>query len=352
MTLYSHISGCLLGTAVGDAIGLPREGLSRRRAERLFGGRPLSHALVAGRGLCSDDTEHTVMVGLALLASGAEPDRFAGEFAKRLRWWLMRMPAGVGFGTLRACLKLWCGVSPKKSGVRSAGNGPAMRSALLGVVAKSAEELAELVERSTRVTHSDPRAEQGAQVVAAITYAMVSHGGDAFTAREVLELTDPLVSDGELRRNLSRAIEAGEQGLDPNTLADRLGLGNSVSGYVVHTVPVAVYCWFVNQGNFRDTVEAAVCLGGDSDTVGAIAGALAGAQLGSGSIPEAWVAGLAEWPCTVAWMDTLARTLSELAQDGRSGSRPGLSPLLLMTRNFVFLVVVLVHGFRRLLPPY
>ena len=63
MDAYSHILGCLLGTAVGDAAGLRREGLSKRRAQRMYGQRPIRPDLLFGRGLCSDDTEHTVMVG-------------------------------------------------------------------------------------------------------------------------------------------------------------------------------------------------------------------------------------------------------------------------------------------------
>ena len=54
--------GVLLGTMAGDALGLPREGLSARRTRRLFGGAPLRHRLLLGRGLCSDDTEHACMV--------------------------------------------------------------------------------------------------------------------------------------------------------------------------------------------------------------------------------------------------------------------------------------------------
>ncbi len=60
--LSDAIQGCILGTAVGDAVGLPREGLSARRAARLFGSAPLGHRLLLGRGMISDDTEHTCMI--------------------------------------------------------------------------------------------------------------------------------------------------------------------------------------------------------------------------------------------------------------------------------------------------
>src|SRR5438874_11337928 len=90
-----HIAGAILGTAVGDALGLPREGLGRDRARRLFGPPPLSHRLVLGRGLVSDDTEHTCLVGQALLRRPDDASAFARSLAWGLRWWLLRLPVAA-----------------------------------------------------------------------------------------------------------------------------------------------------------------------------------------------------------------------------------------------------------------
>ena len=65
--IRDRFRGVLLGTAVGDALGLPAEGLSRARVERMFRGR-WRHRLVGRRGMISDDTEHTVFVAQCLLA--------------------------------------------------------------------------------------------------------------------------------------------------------------------------------------------------------------------------------------------------------------------------------------------
>ena len=132
-TLEQSLAGCLLGTAVGDSIGLPFENLSRRSVSKLVR-LPLSQSLVFGRGLLSDDTEHTQMVALSLLEAGSDAAHFRRRLASRLRWWLLAGPPGVGSATARAILKLWIGVSPASSGVFSAGNGPAMRAAMIGVM--------------------------------------------------------------------------------------------------------------------------------------------------------------------------------------------------------------------------
>src|SRR5262249_38435127 len=126
------IVGCLLGTAVGDAIGLPSEGLSPRRQRRMFASID-SHRLLFGRGMTSDDTEHTCLLANALIESAGDEGIFQRELARGLRRWLLTLPAGVGLATLRATIKLCVGVGPQRSGVFSAGNGPAMRSALIGV---------------------------------------------------------------------------------------------------------------------------------------------------------------------------------------------------------------------------
>src|ERR1700722_3834593 len=160
------IAGCILGTAVGDAIGLPAEGLSRRRQRRMF---PIldGYHLIFGHGMISDDTEHTCLVAAALAESAGDTDLFQQRLAAGLRWWLLTIPVGTGLATLRATLRLCLGVPPDRSGVFSAGNGPSMRSALLGVCfGHEPDRLRSLVRASTRLTHTDPKAEWAAFAVA------------------------------------------------------------------------------------------------------------------------------------------------------------------------------------------
>ena len=73
--------------------------------------------------MLSDDTEHACMTAQALLTAGDEPVRVARALAWKLRWWLLALPAAVGWGTLSAIARSWIGFSPRRSGVQSAGNG-------------------------------------------------------------------------------------------------------------------------------------------------------------------------------------------------------------------------------------
>jgi hypothetical protein len=161
--------------------------------------------------------------------------------------------------------------------------------------------------------------------------------------------------DSKLADSLTRMEEHSEREAPAEELAGALGLHRGVTGYVYHTVPVAIYCWLRSPGDFRKAVEEVIALGGDSDTTGAITGALVGATVGEAGIPADWVAGLLEWPRSVSWMqalgDRLAAQFSEREQ-ARSRGPLRLFWLGLLPRNLLFLLVVLLHGFRRLLPPY
>lgn len=342
MELEHRITGCLLGGAVGDAIGLPWEGMTRARVLARVGAGPLRHALIGGRGMLSDDTEHACMTAQALLAARGDPQVFARSLAWRLRGWLLGLPASVGFGTLRALLKLWLGWSPARSGVGSAGNGPAMRAAIVGVCLGDDEPRMRLfVERSTRMTHRDPRALAGALAIAQAAAHVVHRGGPD----GVLAALSQRAVDAELIGALELARDMLDRGESAEAFAAALGQAEGVSGYIHHTVPVALYCWLCGPSDVRGTVERAVRLGGDSDTVAAIAGGLAGACAGAQAVPDDWLVGLWEAPRSVAWIRRLG---ARLASEPNAGPLPLRWPLL-APRNLVFTLVVLAHGLARVL---
>lgn len=346
--LHQHLTGLLLGTAVGDALGLPAEGLSRRHIERRWPG-PWRHRFLFGRGMCSDDTEHTVFVAQALLAYPEDPVGFQRCLAWKLRLWLLGLPAGVGLATLRAVLKLWVGFPPGRSGVFSAGNGPAMRSAILGAYfADEPAKLRTFVSAAARLTHTDPKAETAALAVAEAAAWAVNQSEPL---EKFLRRLPALGQDEEWRTLCRKLSEALSRGAAAVSFTSELGLGNGVSGYAYHSVPVALYAWLRHPEDFPAALKAAFDCGGDTDTVGAIVGALAGASCGEQGIPAAWLEGIWEWPRSTTFLKAVANRLAEQKSAGQS-----LGPVRyfwpgLIARNLLFLAVVLVHGFRRLVPP-
>lgn len=342
--------GVLLGTAAGDAMGLPAEGLRARAIAARWRGK-WRHRLVWGRGMISDDTEHAAMVAQSLLEYPADATRFQRALARRLRWWLLALPAGVGLATGRAIGKLWLGFSPARSGVASAGNGPAMRSAVFGVYfAGDAEARRRFVDASTCLTHTDARALVAARAVGEIVAFICAAGGGGAGGGDPLDLLPLLSADAEWQAMVEAMKSAQREGEEVARFAARIGQGAGVSGYAYHTVPVAIYAWLRHRGDFRAALEAAMNCGGDTDTVGAITGALAGAEVGERGIPPDWLEGIVDWPRSTAWLRVLG---GRLARQVRQSAPLGPEPLFwpgIPIRNLVFIVVVLAHGFARLVP--
>lgn len=344
------ITGCLLGTAVGDALGLPMEGLSKRRQLKMYP-EIKGYYFLFGKGMISDDTEHTCIVAQAIIASGGDENLFAQNLAWRLRRWLFALPSGVGFATLRAILKLCIGFPAQKSGVFSAGNGPAMRSPIIGVCyGDQREKLKNLVRISTRITHTDPKAEYGALAIALAAYMASKHQEDPSCYLKVLQ--DIFDFDTELLDLIKKAVDSATQGKSTETFAVSLRLDKGISGYMYHTVPMVLHIWFRHPRDFRSAIVEAIKCGGDTDTVASILGGIIGAAVGKKGIPDKMLANLWDWPITPQWMESVGETLSQVVSGDKSQDAPGIPFLGALLRNLIFMLVVLSHGFRRLLPPY
>jgi len=351
-TSEQAFTGCLLGTAVGDALGLPYEGLSRRRGRRLLG-VPDRFRFLFRRGMFSDDTEHTCMVANALLLSVDDPDVFEKTLARQLRYWLASLPAGIGFATLRAILRLWLGMPSSKSGLFSAGNGPAMRSAIIGVWTDDIDQMIELVSRSTKITHTDPKANYGA-IAVALAARHAARPIPASSKEYYSQLESCLgTSAEEFLKLIQDVLASVARGESTVSYADSIDLQKGVTGYVYHTVPVAIHAWLSHQDDYRSAVMAVIECGGDTDTTAAIVGGIVGAGTGSTGIPPEWISRVCDWPLTISRIDQLGVSLHLSKTKPLAGSQNHWPHFLKrLLRNGIFTAIVLFHGIRRLFPPY
>ena len=238
---FPSLAGCLLGTAVGDALGLPYEGLSPRRRARLFPMMDRYHLLPFGRGMCSDDTEHTIMVAKALIETAQfgkanrDAEYFRSQLASGMRFWLLGLPAGIGMATLKSILKLWLFLPQRWLGTFSAGNAPSMRSALIGVFWSDEPELLRMhVRASTRLTHKDPKAEHAALAVAVAASLSAQSAGRI----DALEFTRQLrsflgVEGAELAALIGRVAKSVHAGETTLTFAKGDGAGKRCDGLCV-----------------------------------------------------------------------------------------------------------------------
>ena len=258
--------------------------------------------------------------------------RFRRSLAWKLRWWFLALPGGVGLGTARACIRLWLGWPPTRSGVISAGNGPAMRAPLLGAHFCRDEALRRaFVEASTLMTHRDQRALIAAQAVAQVAAA--------FARGE--EPDDLPAGDAQWQERLAAINNHLARGASVDDLARSLGQEKGISGYAYNTVPMVIFAVLRHRDDPRRALESLLDCGGDTDTTGAIAGGLLGIRH---AFPDEWVGKISNGPLSVA---VLRRADAALAAGG--------APVrwtwpLVPVRNLFFIAVVLLHGLRRLLP--
>ena len=251
------ISKVMCGIAFGDACGLPWEGLSARMipqdSNAVF---DLSNRMV------SDDTEHALLV----LASLNDSVPFEQAIRERFRRWILGFPPSLGGATLRAGVRTLLGYS--SPGVRSQGNGPLTRAAILGASVLDPIMRAKMVNISTFLTHKDPVVYACSQMTAEIVAARIE--------KRDIRLHPGL---GEWMASIESALNRAPL-LDVMLCLYRLP-NDGISGHAPVTLAIALQRSIVHQ-SVEDAVISTVALGGDVDSAAALAGAFAGA---SGSHP-------------------------------------------------------------------
>ena len=278
--LEDRFAGCLVGVAVGDALGMPVEGFSEREIRQNFG-KIADFIAAPSRNLKSgqvtDDTHLTIAIAESILETGDfDPEIAARKFVE----WL-KDPVGAGTGCLNACKKMKEGIPWYEAGTNSAGCGAAMRVAPLGLYYYDKPELMiNHVQISAQITHKDPRAVAGAVAVAlAVSMALAAEeiNKENFLSR-IIDATRP-ISDpfAESVRNVQNAMGLFDIG---------------TTSMAIHTVPAALYCFLRSPNNFTSSVLRAVNAGGDTDSIAAITGAISGAFNGINAIPLHWQEGV------------------------------------------------------------
>lgn len=225
-----------------------------------------------------------------------------------------------------------------------------MRSSILGAYfADDAEQRREFVFASSRLTHRGWQAETAALAVAESVALAVRTPASSLGVR-VLERLRVLSEETEWQAILVQIESSLAANLSVSEFVRTLGLARGVTGYALHVVPVAVYAWLRHPADFRTALISALECGGDTDTVGAILGAMTGASVGKRGIPGEWLDDIADWPRSVGFMERVGAKLAEQKVAGGALGPVGLCWPGLLLRNLLFLVVVLGHGFRRLVP--
>lgn len=326
----ARYAGCLVGQAVGDAVGFMVEGLSGSNCasyvEHSVRTRHIqSHPDHSYRfGQYTDDTQLARELALSIVERGGfEPADYARRLAEIFS---EARVVGRGLATDAASRRLAAGVPWHDAGEPppAAGNGSAMRAAPIGLLfAGDPQALREAAHDQGRMTHADPRCSAGAIAVAGATAIAVQRG--RLLADEVAV---PLAAwTRDLDPVLAHGIGCLPEwlGLHPDKVYERLHAltrdpaheppagWRGITPFVTSTVLWSLYAALRSPEDYWEVICTAVSVGGDVDTMAAMAGAISGAAVGLGGIPReiaAQVHDQGEWRADA--LAGLARDLLEV----------------------------------------
>lgn len=272
----------MLGLALGDALGAPYEGsLMERAAWKAI-------VAVSGEDLrWTDDTQMAMVLAESLLENaGLDADRLAASWAAAMEW-----SRGYGPGAAKM-LKLirggadWRNANKNVFPDGSFGNGAAMRAAPLGLFyRRDAAALERAAAEAAAITHTHPLGVEGGVLIARATALALC---EPFSARNFIAELLTRAGHEEYRRRLARAGELLDGAPEP--AAVRGELGSSVRAH--ESAVTAVYAFCRHHDDFAAMMEFVISLGGDTDTIGAMAGGLWGARNGAGALPPRQLARL------------------------------------------------------------
>ena len=304
MTLRDRAIGALYGLAIGDALGMPTQLMSRDEVANRYGvidrfraaeaGHPLAGGLPAGH--VTDDTEQALLLARLLVEGHGHIAK--GAFARALVGWEDGMRARgsldlLGPSTKRAVQAVLDGEPLATAGRFGTTNGAAMRVAPVGIIRswQPIDTLVDLVVEASMVTHNTGVAIAGAAAVAAAVSAGIDGAEFAAAVDAALEAArigatrGYWVAAADVASRIRLAIDLA----DPADVDGSLTRIYEIVGTSLATqesIPAA----FGLLATFPDDPWRAACaaatLGGDSDTIAALAGAIGGALRGTTAFPR------------------------------------------------------------------
>jgi ADP-ribosylglycohydrolase len=302
-TARDRARGALYGLAIGDALGMPTQLMSHEEVIACFGvldgfrAAPAGHPIASGlpAGSVTDDTEQALLLADALLAGGGHVE--SEDLARRLLAWAERARERgsldlLGPSSSAAVAALIAGGPTAEVGRSGATNGAAMRITPVGLIISSddLDALVDLVVEASRVTHHTGVAIAGASAVA----AAVSGGIDGASIAEATTLGIRAADLGQRRgewvagasvaRRIAWAIGLVDADDHDRSVRDVVELvGTSLA--TQESVPAAFAVLALHPDDPWQACLTAASLGGDSDTIAAMVGAIAGACHGMDSWP-------------------------------------------------------------------
>lgn len=297
--------GCLVGGAVGDALGFATENMSRERIRAKFGSVS-NYKVNPKRGYYTDDTQLTIALAETIIECGGYNQKY---FRRKLARWGLVFPRLSGRSTKNAALK--CLFELKQTGSNVPGSSGAMRAAPLALFYyDDLESLYSHAIKCCQVTHVHNSAIAGAlvsvfSVAYCLTHTVLNQVEYLTLLAEVAKRHDPEMSQRLLQ--LPTFLDRPEEVVLGELLSHSSVLGSPISDIMT----VAIYAFLKYSEDYKRCVLFCVNAGWDTDTMAAIAGNTAGTWNGVRGIPSRWVTNIENGYKGKDYLVFLARNLHE-----------------------------------------
>ncbi|MFW6159566.1 MAG: ADP-ribosylglycohydrolase family protein [Acidobacteriota bacterium] len=295
-SLRGKYRGCLLGLAVGDALGAPVEFLSLPEIKQRYGEEGISDYDFWGvfhRGAFTDDTQLSLATAKGCIQAFQNYQRsghcsFSSIIYKNYQEWLksQEQKSQNRFPGSTCLLALKNGVmgSIEFPVTESKGSGGVMRTAPVGLAFPSEMAFREGAEYAA-LTHGHPSGYLPAGFLAELIARLVEEQSLEDSIKECLARLMTYEGNKETTNKVEQAVDLSQRGGQILEAIEFIG-----KGWVGEdALALAIFCSLVFQDSYKDGVLAAVNHSGDSDTVGCLTGAILGTLLGDRAIPSRWV---------------------------------------------------------------
>jgi ADP-ribosylglycohydrolase len=282
------VQGCILGLAIGDALGYPTEFMSLSQIHQQYGPNGIQDFEPSSDhppGTFTDDTQMTIAVTEALIEAGhRDLDNLMRVMARRFVEWAESSDndRAPGATCLSGCHNLKQGEHWRDAGIKdSKGCGSAMRSAPIGLFYRELDHTLEVACASSLLTHAHPTGVAAAAGAAIAVKLLLDGTKPEDLITHLIEITGHLDEDYK-----NKILQVND--VLPEAPADAMDIiGEAWIGE--EAVASALYCFLNSPDNYAKTVLTGANTSGDSDSIACIAGGLSGVFNGIGKMPTSWV---------------------------------------------------------------
>ncbi len=342
------IYGAMVGIAVGEALGLARQGFSRRLGLWLFGRGPLRYQAAPRIGVAGPRLHASLTAGQAILRSYQKQAVFLKHSQRRLRWYLVTNPLWLSPRLVLVGFRLFWPSKEEERGIPSLGTELLARNLVLSTALQgTGVRVDRWVEGLAKLTQSNPEIAEASTLIANAGHLASFCDPESLDVAEVWrELTSETI-DPHLGTMMDQMLPMLEHGFSVQMVAKKMGWGEGVPSQPYPVALIAIYSWLRHSYRFRKAVEPAILLGGDTASVGAIVGGLAGIHLSHHKVPPDWLKRMACWPHDRDWMKHLSERLTDWPHGVEDlHHAPALPSLALFQalRNLLLSILWMLHA--------